>query len=155
MIHSAHLRTFLVGLVVVLVLGACQEGPGSEPPRPVPSWSPPNWIHGTWKVSGEGGSATLKASRYNVEIDIQASGLTYSLDVAQVAEDGVATVHHDAGVDPASGRRFYFVRIDAADGSATGYTFYRESANEVAGTLSVWTARGVRTDAGPFVLTKQ
>ena len=152
MLRSARPMIFLVGSVVSLTFGACQQGPGSEPPRAVPAWSPPTWLHGTWTASGDGWSATLKASRYNVVFDTRASGVTYSIDVAQVAEDGFATVHHDAGV---LGLRFYFVRIDEAGGSSTGYTFWRLSATEIEGFVSVWDSRGVRTDTGPYPLTKQ
>ena len=155
MTRSAHLRFFLVSLVVVLALGACQHGPGSESPRVVPAWSPPNWVHGTWTWSGEGGSITLKASMYNVEFDIRASGVTYSVDVAQIAEDGFSAINYNAGVDPTTGKRFYFVWMYAADGSATGYHFFRESADEVAASVLVWTGRVWRAETGPYYLTKQ
>lgn len=145
----------LILLLFGLALGACQQGPGSEPPRAVPAWSPPNWIHGTWTAAGDGWSVTLKASRYNVEFATRASGVAYSIDVAQVAEDGVATIHYNAAVDPTSGKRFYFVWIDTADGQPIGYHFFRIDADEISASVLAWTGRVWRDSAGPYFLSKQ
>ena len=147
-------KTVQLGLVIVAaaLLAACSEATSAQAE---PAWSPPAWLHGTWKTAASDlGSGTLKASRYNVEIDIQISGATSSYDFAQLDEDGVASIEYEVGVDADSGLRFYFIAIDAADGSATGFTFYRLSADEIEGYLFVWPAGGVRTDSDAFYLTK-
>jgi hypothetical protein len=149
---NVHIRTVLVGLVVtsILLVTACQEGPGAQP-RPVPTWSPPKWIHGTWTASSELASAKLVASRYNVVIDIRASGVTLGWDLAELTEDGVATITHDVGVT--GGQRHYGVTVSTPP-SANIFLCFEESSTVIACYWSVIN-RGQRERTGPFYLTKQ
>ena len=122
------LRTAFAGLVVALIFAACEEGPGSspepqEPPRPVPAWSPPTWIHGTWSVSASTGSVKYTADPYNVVIDIVASGARVQFDLAQLSVDGVATITHEAGVSRA-GEQYYAVIIRIPD-STNAFTCFK------------------------------
>ena len=119
------LRTVLGGLVIATA-AACSGGPGGS--KPVPAWLPPSWIHGTWAATGTAGSsAKLKASTHNVVVSAAVSGVTALVDIAQIAEDGVARIEHQVGIDSVRGLRFYFIAIHASDGRAEGYIYYEIS----------------------------
>ena len=156
------MRTLLRGtaqigqvIAIAAVLAACSGAGAGDSSKPVPAWSPPNWMHGTWKATGDAGTATMKASRHNVEIDVSVSGISYSVDMAQLAEDGFVEIDYEVGADSDSGLRFYFVLIVAADGAATGYTFYRLSDTQIEAYQFTKPAGGVRTDSPATILTKQ
>ena len=151
-------KTVQLGLVIVAAaaLVACPDAAHGDLGRPTPAWSPPTWLHGTWKTaSSDLGSGTLKASRHNVEVDLQISGITHSYDFAKLDEDGVVSIDYQAGVDAHSGQRYYLIAADAADGTSFGFTFYRVSADEVEGYMKTWLYNVEQTSAGPFYLTKQ
>jgi len=147
MIHRVP-KIVQLGLIIVTItiLGACSSGPGSSN-KPVPAWSPPNWMHGTWKFSGEGGSATLVASRHNVKLDFKVSGVSYTIDAAQLAEDGAASITHEAGIE--RGYRFYSLFIES-DGEVIVLTGYRDSSTTISGYITTSTGT-----AGPIPFVKQ
>ena len=148
---TRHLQlTALVGLVLAstLLVAACEEGPGA---RPTPAWSPPSWIHGTWTFSNELSSAKWVASRYNVVIDIRASGISIRYDLADLAEDGVVTITHDIGM--ARGQRYYEVTISAPP-SANTFLCFQQSQTVMACYVTV-VNQGQSLTEGPFTLTKQ
>ena len=147
-------RTAQLGLVIAAaaVLSACPE---AAPPKPVPAWAPPNWMHGTWKTAASDlGSGTLRASRFNVQVNIQTGGITQSYDFAQLQESGTVSIDYEVGVDN-RGRRYYLIAADAADGSSFGFIFERVSENELDGYIGTWYNNYLQDLVGPFYLTKQ
>jgi len=153
--HLNKAAQVAVIVVAAVVMAACSSAAPGESAALAPAWSPPGWLHGTWRTAASAlGSGTLTASRHNVEIDIQVSGVSSSYDFAQVEEDGVAMIEYEVGVED-DGTRFYFIAFNAADGSATGFTLYRLSADELEGYVFTWPAGGVRTDHGPFYLSRR
>lgn len=152
MTHRAF-RTAQFGLVIVTaaLLAACsQAGPGDSG-RPTPAWSPPTWIHGTWKASSELGTLTVTASRYNIVIDVRGSGLTQAWDMAELADAGLVAITHDAGIR--RGVRWYLLRVED-DTSGAGFNFDRLSETRIEFVLVTVTNAG-RTEYPPIVMTKQ
>ena len=148
--HRTFIRTAQLGLVIAAaaVLAACPE---AAPPQPVPAWSPPTWMHATWKASAELGALTVKASRYNIVIDVRGSGLTQSWDMAELSDAGLATITHEAGVR--RGVRWYLLRVEDSV-SGAGFNFDRLSADQIEFVLVTVTSAG-RTEYSPIVMTKQ
>ena len=155
---SSASRAALLGLIIATaaVLVACSSAGPGDSGRPVPAWSPPTWLHGTWKTAdSELASATLKASRYNVEIDIRVSGLTSTVDVAEIAEDGIATITHEAGVSSSLGVRYYYLKVIYGNGASQDFLMAEETSTTIIGSMTTIDVNGSRTDSGAIFLTKQ
>jgi len=150
-------RTVRLGLVVIAaaVLAACPEAGPGESGQPKPSWSPPSWLHGTWRsVGNELASATVKVSAYNVEIDLRASGATTTFNVAELEDDGIATITHDAGVSQ-RGERFYGVVVRYADGSSLAMMAFRTSSTTMDAYMTITDVNGNQTETGAIPMRKQ
>jgi len=113
-----HGRTFAeLALVAAaaLLIAACSQGPG-DPPDPLPTWSPPSWMHGTWTVSsGVAGdqttpvTGTVEVSARNLVANFQAGGTPLELDLAKRAEQGMASIKHHGG--ESDGKRYFGLLI--------------------------------------------
>ena len=148
-------RTGLSGLVIALLLGACNTGPGSKPEpsvsqdRPVPAWSPPAWLHGTWAVRKVTETMIVKVSRYNVEIDLDARGVSIDLDIASFEQQGSAVVTYRVGFDGELQLRYYTIAL-SDDTGVVGFTFFNESP-----TVTSMVASTSTSSVGPVRLVRQ
>ena len=111
-------RTVTVAALATVLLIACERGPGT----PGPAWAPPAWVHGTWRWTGPTGSLTMEASAHNVQVSIgTGGGVTVTVDVAKLAEDGVATMEYHGGIYSGTtfrgqtDRRYYWLIAEGAD----------------------------------------
>ena len=154
--HRVFIRTVQVGLVIVTaaLLAACSSAAPGDTGRPTPAWSPPTWLHGTWRSASELASATAKVSAYNVEIDLRASGLTTNIDIAELQEDGVATITHDAGVSRL-GERYYGLVVRYADRSSLAVIAFETSPTTIDAYMTVTDVNGSQTETGAIPMTKQ
>lgn len=95
-------------LALLLVVGSCTRGPG-EPPDPLPSWSPPSWMHGSWEASGVLTGATMQITAYNVVVEIGLGDESFTFDFKEQAADGTSVILHDVGL--LEGQRYYAASI--------------------------------------------
>ena len=104
-IRSAHrrlpsmiVRTVTAAALATVLLIACEDGPGT----PGPAWAPPAWVHGTWTATGATGSLTMVASAHNLQVSMSTGGgVTVTVDMAKLAEEGIATIEYQGGSTPA------------------------------------------------------
>ena len=102
---SMIVRTVTAAALATVLLIACQDGAGT-PGTPGPAWAPPAWVHGTWTGTGATGSLTMEASARNVQVFISTGGaVTVTVDMAKLAEEGIATIEYQGGIY--SGTRFW------------------------------------------------
>lgn len=117
-----HVRSFAeLALIVtaVLLVAACGSGPG-EPPKPTPTWSPPDWMHGTWSAASPAPdtpiTGTVEVSAYNLVAKLQAGGSPLELDV-KMAEQGGASIQSVPGTN--QGKPEFVIRVVVDAGAAT------------------------------------
>lgn len=145
-------RTAAAVVVLAIAAGAvvgCESGPGA----PIPAWSPPAWVRGTWTYAEGGEAFTLKATVHNVQVETRSGGAEWSIDLAETADSGTAAIEHDAGISDydrnypgQAGRRFYWLNID---GAGIAFTFF--DVNGTAIDAYMGTAGGV---GGPWRLER-
>lgn len=124
--HLRHGAELALAIAAVALVGACAKGPG-EPPRTVPSWSPPSWLHGTWMGRNDPRAhdtpagpnrivaATVRASAYNLVIDVELVGeVQHTFDLEQLGAAGDASIMHHAG-SAEEGHRYYSVVLISAE----------------------------------------
>ena len=150
--HKLRTAKFLWALAIAIgAFVGCETGPGA----PAPAWAPPSWMHGTWSaLLDAGGSFTLKAASRNVEVAMRSGGVVLTVDLAEIADEGTATIEHrtaiagrDRHFPGQTGRRYYWVH---ADGAGIAFSFFDVNRTTIA--AFAWTAAGGWV--GPFTLTK-
>ena len=113
-------RTVTAGALATVLLIACQDGAGT-PDMSGPAWAPPAWVRGTWTSTGATRSLTMEASAHNVQVSISARGVTVTVDVAKLAEEGVATIEYQGGIYSGTAfrgqtdRRYYWLIAEGGD----------------------------------------
>ena len=131
-------RTLTAAAVATVLVIACQDGPGA----PGPAWAPPAWVHGTWTWTGATGSLAMEASAHNVQVSISTgAGVTVTVDVATLAEEGVATIRYQGGIysgttfQGQTDRRYYWLIAEGADWALVIFEATRTTAD-----VYVWDA---------------
>ena len=111
-------RTVAAAALVMVLLIACEDGPGT----PGPAWAPPAWVHGTWTTTGATGSLTMAASAHNLQVSMSTGGgVTVTVDMAKLAEEGIATIEYQGGIYSGTsfrgqtGRRYYWLIAGGTD----------------------------------------
>ena len=141
----------LVGaLALVLLVGGCSKAPAVTP-EPLPSWSPPLWMHGSWSATGDMIDVTLVATAHNIVIEIQLGGEPFKFDLKQKSEGGTATVLHH--VEVLDGQRTYAVSI-AEGGSRDDFICAEVDATTMSCSWLYETPTGDEIPNGPFLLMK-
>lgn len=95
--HGRSFAELALAVAAMLLVAACGKGPG-EPPEPLPAWSPPSWMHGSWSGAGTGTvmgmdvpvTATVVVSAYNLVASFEAGGEAHGLDLADLTEKGLS-----------------------------------------------------------------
>ena len=105
----------VVAAVIVVLVQACESDSG----RSRPEWSPPRWMHGTWKGSEGPVSATLEASVRELVFIALETGVLLRLDVAQLSQEGVASIQRDHG--SLYGNRWFAVVITSYNGDVNAF----------------------------------
>ena len=123
--HGRSLAELALVAAAVLLVAACNQGPG-EPPDPLPTWSPPSWMHGTWTgdATGPDGTAlmgTVTVSARNVVVAIQTGGEPEGFDLAMLAEQGVASISHVGGTSDTGKQEFGIVITPNAAGPVNSF----------------------------------
>ena len=122
--HARGFAELALVVTAVLLVAACGKGPG-EPPKSLPTWSPPDWMHGSWSGTGVAGdgttpvTGTVEVSAYNLEASFEAGGMAYPLDV-KMAEQGGASIHAIPGSN--QGKPEFSIRI-VPDAGGTEHMF--------------------------------
>ena len=104
--HGRSFAELALAVAAVLLVAACGSGPG-DPPDPLPTWSPPDWMHGSWTGTGSAGdettpvTGTVEVSARNLVVSFQAGGETHGLDLAMLAEQGAASITRLPGLSDA------------------------------------------------------
>ena len=153
--HDRFVLTTLVAICVAIVLGACADAPGTQAPTDmvVPAWSPPSWMWGTWEGRTAIGEIRVEASKYNLVYTSGSGGATLVLDLAQITEEGILTVRHDAGVWTEGPDDLYYELILTSGSAAPTYLFFSKVS---ATAIKYWTTNPTNnTVYNPTTLTKQ
>ena len=119
-------------VLVAVVLAACSSSAPGEASRPVPAWSPPTWMHGTWTASGGGGQAIVEASKYNLVFRSNIGASSFTVDLADGAERGSYTIHHDAGTWHQTGDSYYELILTSGGATPVYLFFSRVDSNRIA-----------------------
>ena len=114
----------------------------AEMAKPVPAWSPPVWLRGTWTATDATGTVRVVASQHNVVLRMSAGGVQLVIDIAEGVESGHYSVQHLAGVRRSTGTRYFILRLGAAA---------EDLAFEEAGTSHIWIWIGAD---GPWALAR-
>ena len=156
-------RTVMAAALATVLLIACQDGPGTPdtpdrpgtPDTPGPAWAPPAWVHGTWTGTGATGSLTMDASARNVQVSISTGGgVTVTVDLANLAEEGAATIEYRGGIYSGTtfrgqtGRRYYWLIAEGADWALIIF-----EATPATADIYVWDA-ATRRYVGPTPVTR-
>jgi len=130
------LRTAQLGLGIAAgaLLAACSAAGAGDSARAVPAWSPPTWMHGTWVASGPGGQSTIKASRYTLVVSASIGASSVTIDLADIAERGLATIHHDAGTWHVTGDLYFELVLTGGSTAPVYLWFTRMGPNQ----LGLW-----------------
>ena len=121
----------LVALVGLALVGCSSSTPG-EVSRPVPSWSPPTWMHGKWVAPGASGQATIVASRYNLVLQTVIGASSVTIDLADGAERGSYTIRHDAGTWHETGDSYYELTLTSGSADPVYLFFSRVDSSRIA-----------------------
>ena len=78
----------VLALFVMALLGC------AEMAKPVPAWSPPVWLRGTWTATDATGTVRVVASQHNVVLRMSAGGVQLVIDIAEGVESGHYSVQH-------------------------------------------------------------
>lgn len=153
-----HATVTLAAICAVVVFVACSEGPAtpsSQTPedKVVPAWSPPSWMWGTWEGRTTVGEIRVEASKYNLIYSSGSAGAKLVLNIAQIAEEGVLTVRHDAGLwTEVTGDLYYELILTSGSAAPTYLFFSKVSATEI----TYWRTNTTNnTVYNPTSLTKQ
>ena len=123
--HGRSFAELALAVTAVLLVAACGGGPG-EAPDPKPVWSPPDWMHGSWSgtATGADGTAitgTVEVTAYNLVVAIETGSGTEGFDLAQLADQDVATILHVAGTSDTGTRQFAFMIKPNAGGTVNEF----------------------------------
>ena len=150
------LRTVQHGLVIAVAaaLAACSAAGAGDLARAVPAWSPPTWMHGTWKASGPGGQSTIEASRYTLIVKASIGASSFTIDLADGAERGLYTIRHDAGTWHVTGDLYYELVLTGGSAAPVYLWFTRMGSNQ----LGLWQTDPIDPSlviGDPVIFTKQ
>ena len=138
-----------VAVALVLLVAACSRGPG-ETPAPLPSWSPPSWMHGDWTATVVMERVTMEVSAHNMVIEIRFGGEQFRFDLKQMSDRGATIEHHEQDLN---GKRNYAVSI--AEGKARNdFDCTEVDATTMNCSWIQVTPAGNEIQNGPFLLTK-
>ena len=156
--HGRSFAELALAVAAMLLVAACGKGPG-EPPEPLPTWSPPTWMHGSWSGTGMVTvmdmdvlvTATVEVSAYNLVASFEAGGEAHGLDLADLTEKGVASIQRSPGVP--DGQYDIVITPNVAGGSVNSFICGEEDSTTM---TCIW-AEGTSPDIVEriVVLTKQ
>lgn len=123
--HGRSFAELALVVTAVLLVAACGSGPGKA--DPLPAWSPPAWMHGSWSGTGAGGAdgattvtGTVEVSAYNVKASFKAGDMVYPLDLKMAEQGGASIQPVPAGAN--ANERMYNILITPS-GEAPPYSF--------------------------------
>ena len=108
---------------------------------------------GTWEGRTTVGEIRVEASKYNLIYSSGSAGAKLVLNIAQIAEEGVLTVRHDAGLwTEVTGDLYYELILTSGSAAPTYLFFSKVSATEI----TYWRTNTTNnTVYNPTSLTKQ
>ncbi len=159
-----HVRSFAelaLAVTAVLLVAACGSGPGKA--DPLPAWSPPSWMHGSWSGTGGGGpdgaipvTATVEASARNLVASFQAGGQTHGLDLAMLTEQGAASIQPIPSESDGNVRLYSILITPKAEAPAFSFMCGEESSTTMSCTWIEMTPPDTEgTPLGTVILKKQ